>query len=235
MGRFMSPDWSAKEEPVPYAKLDDPQTLNLYAYLQNNPLGGVDADGHDPCPACRAILDAMKNGMSAADAMMASTKAYVTGNHGQLNTPTAPPATKAALTDTGVLVTYSQHTGVVNTLDAVGNMKYLGTGVAGEGTGRNNPDAQNVRDDDAPRGNAGPLPRGKYIMGPMQDNPVHHGQKVLRDSIRLYDSPDNNMGRRDHNSFLFHDFGRSEGCPMAVYATRHAISVSGTNIMEVER
>ena len=47
MGRFLIPDWSAKEEPVPYAKLDDPQTLNLYAYLMNNPLGGVDADGHD--------------------------------------------------------------------------------------------------------------------------------------------------------------------------------------------
>jgi hypothetical protein len=31
MGRFMSPDWSAKVEPVPYAKLDDPQSLNLYA------------------------------------------------------------------------------------------------------------------------------------------------------------------------------------------------------------
>ena len=46
MGRFLIPDWSAKEEPVPYAKLDDPQTLNLYAYLMNNPLGGVDADGH---------------------------------------------------------------------------------------------------------------------------------------------------------------------------------------------
>ena len=48
MGRFMSPDWSAKEEPVPYAKLDDPQTLNLYSYVQNNPLVGVDKDGHDP-------------------------------------------------------------------------------------------------------------------------------------------------------------------------------------------
>jgi RHS repeat-associated protein len=47
MGRFMSPDWSAKEEPIPYAKLDDPQTLNLYDYMRNNPLGGVDADGHD--------------------------------------------------------------------------------------------------------------------------------------------------------------------------------------------
>ncbi len=46
MGRFLSPDWSAKAEPVPYAKLDDPQTLNLYGYLRNNPLGGVDADGH---------------------------------------------------------------------------------------------------------------------------------------------------------------------------------------------
>ena len=42
----MSPDWSAKEEPVPYAKLDNPQTLNLYGYMQNNPLGGVDQDGH---------------------------------------------------------------------------------------------------------------------------------------------------------------------------------------------
>ncbi len=46
MGRFMSPDWSAKEEPVPYAKLDNPQTLNLYSYVQNNPLTRVDADGH---------------------------------------------------------------------------------------------------------------------------------------------------------------------------------------------
>src|ERR1700679_1423553 len=46
MGRFMSPDWSAKVEPVPYSKLDDPQTLNLYAYVGNNPLIRIDADGH---------------------------------------------------------------------------------------------------------------------------------------------------------------------------------------------
>jgi len=46
MGRFMSPDWSAKVAPVPYAKLDNPQTLNLYAYVGNNPLRYVDADGH---------------------------------------------------------------------------------------------------------------------------------------------------------------------------------------------
>ena len=44
--RFMSPDWSAKVEPVPYAKLNDPQSLNLYDYMRDNPLGGVDPDGH---------------------------------------------------------------------------------------------------------------------------------------------------------------------------------------------
>jgi len=46
MGRFMSPDWSAKEEPVPYAKLDNRQSLNLYSYVLNNPLSEVDVDGH---------------------------------------------------------------------------------------------------------------------------------------------------------------------------------------------
>ena len=50
MGRFMSPDWSAKVEPVPYSKLDDPQTLNLYAYVGNNPMIRLDADGHQQGP-----------------------------------------------------------------------------------------------------------------------------------------------------------------------------------------
>jgi len=48
MGRWMSPDWSAKAEPVPYSKLGDPQTLNLYGYLTNNPLSRTDPDGHGP-------------------------------------------------------------------------------------------------------------------------------------------------------------------------------------------
>lgn len=45
-GRWMSPDWSAKAEPVPYAKMDDPQTLNLYSYVRSCPVCGADTDGH---------------------------------------------------------------------------------------------------------------------------------------------------------------------------------------------
>lgn len=46
MGRFMTPDWAAKPISVPYAKFGDPQTLNLYSYVENAPLNRIDADGH---------------------------------------------------------------------------------------------------------------------------------------------------------------------------------------------
>ena len=37
MGRFMSPDWSSRPEGVPDAQLDNPQSLNLYGYVGNDP------------------------------------------------------------------------------------------------------------------------------------------------------------------------------------------------------
>ena len=46
-GRFTSPDWSTAPQPVPYADLSNPQTLNLYGYVRNNPLRRRDLDGHD--------------------------------------------------------------------------------------------------------------------------------------------------------------------------------------------
>ncbi len=58
MGRWMRPDWSAKEEPVPYAKHENPQTLNLYAYVGNNPLSNIDLDGH----ACSGWLGNLNSG-----------------------------------------------------------------------------------------------------------------------------------------------------------------------------
>jgi RHS repeat-associated protein len=45
-GRFMTPDWAAKPIDVPYAHFGNPQSLNLYSYVQNNPTTLADADGH---------------------------------------------------------------------------------------------------------------------------------------------------------------------------------------------
>ncbi|MFZ3215139.1 MAG: RHS repeat-associated core domain-containing protein [Candidatus Acidiferrales bacterium] len=50
-GRFLSADWSAVPAPVPYANLTNPQTLNLYAMVNDNPETFADLDGHvNPSP-----------------------------------------------------------------------------------------------------------------------------------------------------------------------------------------
>jgi RHS repeat-associated protein len=46
IGRFMSPDWADTATTVPYAEFGDPQSLNLYGYVENVPVNRVDADGH---------------------------------------------------------------------------------------------------------------------------------------------------------------------------------------------
>jgi len=46
MGRWMTPDWSARPTTAPYAEFGDPQSLNLYLYVRNDPVSVADADGH---------------------------------------------------------------------------------------------------------------------------------------------------------------------------------------------
>ncbi len=46
MARWMSPDWDAKPATVPYAQFGNPQSLNLYGYVTDNPVSRQDGDGH---------------------------------------------------------------------------------------------------------------------------------------------------------------------------------------------
>src|SRR5207302_3975388 len=62
LGRWMTPDWSAGAVAVPYAAIEDPQSLNLFGYLENNPTSYQDADGHcdmgDWCGVTAGALNA---------------------------------------------------------------------------------------------------------------------------------------------------------------------------------
>ena len=48
LGRWMTPDWAAKPTTVPYANFGNPQSFNLYGYVQNNLTTFGDPDGHCP-------------------------------------------------------------------------------------------------------------------------------------------------------------------------------------------
>jgi len=56
LARFMTPDWAAKPTAVPYAEYGNPQSLDLYQYMRNDPLGGVDPNGHCGADFCFSDL-----------------------------------------------------------------------------------------------------------------------------------------------------------------------------------
>lgn len=78
VGRWMSPDWVEKPEAVPYADLANPQSLNLYQYVNNNPLSRSDADGH--CwPLCTIVAGAAAGAATGA-LIEAGTEYFSTGH-----------------------------------------------------------------------------------------------------------------------------------------------------------
>jgi len=67
VGRWLSADWSAVPAPVPYANLTNPQTLNLYAMVSDNPETFADLDGH--CyPLCTILFGAVIGGIGGGAA-----------------------------------------------------------------------------------------------------------------------------------------------------------------------
>jgi RHS repeat-associated protein len=77
MGRWATPDWAAKPSAVPYAMFGNPQSLNLYSYVGNNPLLHFDPDGHCwPVSACARAAMAKVNQAQ----QYVQNKATATGN-----------------------------------------------------------------------------------------------------------------------------------------------------------
>jgi hypothetical protein len=81
MGRSMSPDWADKPEAVPYSSLDNPQSLNLYSYVNNNPLSKADKDGH--CAEDFCVVEGSVTAYFAGAAALAGASAYLSTPAGQ--------------------------------------------------------------------------------------------------------------------------------------------------------
>lgn len=101
----------------------------------------------------------------------------------------------------------------------------VGTGYAGNGEGKNNPAMQHVS-------NVGPIPRGRYRIGPPHDTKLH-GPFVLP----LTEDPANEMFGR--SGFLIHGDSiaapgtASEGCIIMARSIREKIYLSDDRMLEV--
>jgi hypothetical protein len=73
MGRFMTPDWEGKPTNVPYADFGNPQSLNLYSYVENNPTTTLDLDGHcEPVCALVPLISSWVGGAIGRDGSLGS-------------------------------------------------------------------------------------------------------------------------------------------------------------------
>jgi RHS repeat-associated protein len=84
-GRFLSPDTQDDEtnpEPVPWADFQNPQSLNQYSYVYNNPLSHTDSDGHD-VNVCTTLNGTQQCQQISNEQYQAGQQ----GNNGGLNVP----------------------------------------------------------------------------------------------------------------------------------------------------
>ena len=111
--------------------------------------------------------------------------------------------------------TYQQSTG--NLTDPSGEV--IGQGYAGHGAGVNNPADEGIRQ-------TGPLPTGKYTIGPFFNDVSGKGPLVAH----LIPDPTNEMFGRSgfmiHGDTMAHNETASEGCIVLAHDLRQAIASS---------
>jgi RHS repeat-associated protein len=97
LGRFLTPDWSATPVAVPYADFGDPQSLNLYAYVRNNPIAKADAEGHCGEDAC--ILEGGIGLLILGTAAITATTVYLHTPAGQRSLSTFTSAAEDSISN----------------------------------------------------------------------------------------------------------------------------------------
>jgi RHS repeat-associated protein len=108
-GRFLSADWSSTPSPVPYANLTNPQTLNLYAMVSDNPESFADLDGHKLDLQSNTVACAT-GGSESCDAQQAAAQSAGTAQNLNVKaTAEGEPdvVSFGGKTGIGVLVTYT--------------------------------------------------------------------------------------------------------------------------------
>jgi RHS repeat-associated protein len=86
MGRFMSPDWSTVPVPIPFADITNPQSLNLYSYVGNDPLTRLDSDGHVVVDKGITYVPYSVTG-ATADEAIANANTHFNGQFAGMTTP----------------------------------------------------------------------------------------------------------------------------------------------------
>ncbi len=238
LGRFMTPDWAEKPTAVPYANFGNPQSLNLYAFAKNNPTTFGDPDGHVDCSGtnakgigCQLIaqwksafgLDQIKTKPPLPNPTTVLGKRHKPNvdNNGNPTTPPPPGAPKWQ---------YQQSTGITDLKVGDLTIQPVKGGYSGHGQGLNDPESESVGESDD-KANAGPLPKGKYTIGPW-----YNGSKG-NPMARLAPGPDTEMFGRyaiewhaDNRSM---HFSASTGYIASPQDARQAIAGSHVTDLEV--
>lgn len=119
------------------------------------------------------------------------------------------------------MFTYQQSTGKIS----AGDGSLLGTGWAGQEAGKNNPAMQNAA-------NIGPLPRGRYTIGP-----AYHHPELGAVTMNLTPDTTNEMfGRADfriHGASFTDPEHSSEGCIIQTRPVREMIDASSDRDLSV--
>lgn len=100
----------------------------------------------------------------------------------------------------------------------------VGTGYSGMAAGRNNPAMEHV-------GHVGPIPRGRYRIGPQTTHPSKG-----RLTMPLSPMGHSALGRTHfliHGDSTRHPGQASEGCIVLDRTTRHTIATSADTVLEV--